>query len=145
MGFFYMVFPTNPIAIHDSWTNNLILKNSGGIVYSGEGIVQPWVFTRELDRTTTNGQIACFSLYGSDNYKDVGGYLDQPGQQTSVIIPEYTESMNATFQFDRKLGSLIIMTKSYKSHTKMSMMVQGNLSENQTDNDSEISIIRVSP
>ncbi len=145
MNLFYIVFPTNSIAVHDSWTNYLTLKTGGGVVFNGDGFVQPWVFNRELDQAMTNAQVACFSLYESDIYKDVGGYLDQLGQQTSVAIPEHVESMNATFQFDQKLGRLIGMKKSDRLHNDISMMVQGNPTESHGETEADISVTLISP
>jgi hypothetical protein len=142
---FYIVFPTNAIAVHDSWTNNCLIKSVSGVVFNGDGIVQPWVYTREVDQTTTNGQVACFSLYESDTGKDIGGYVDQPGQQTSVTISEHTESSNANFQFDQKSGRLISMKETDKIHDDFNMLAQGNPAEGHFDNDNEVSITLISP
>ena len=148
LSFFQIIFPTNTVAIRDSWTNYLALKNAGGVVFNGDGIVQPHVFTRELDSSAnsgTNASIACFSLYESDSYQNFGGYLDQFGQKTSIAIPDHTESMNATFHFDQKLGRLVDMKKTSKTHDSFNMMVQGNASNGNNDADGENSVNLISP
>jgi hypothetical protein len=145
MNLFYVVFPTNTIAVHDTWTNYYSIKTVGPVVFNGDGIVQQWSYVRELDQTTTNGPVACFSLYESDDFKDLGGYLDQLGQQTVIDIPKHTESMNAMFQFDQKRGHLISMKKSDSLHEDGNMVVQGNAAESHTESETEISITLISP
>jgi hypothetical protein len=145
MNFFNIDFPTNAIALHDAWTNDYNLKTSGGVVFHDEGIVQPWNYTRELDGTATNSPIASFSLYESDNAKDMECYLDQPGQQTSVDLAEHASSINATFQFDQKLGRLISMKKSDRGHDDINMVVQGNPVDGHLQNEADFSMTLISP
>lgn len=142
---FYIEFPTNSIAVHDSWTNYFKLKTANGVTFNGEGVVQPWVYNRESDQMTTAGQISSFSFSVSDSYKDISGYVDQYGQQTSVAVPRHTDNENAIFQFDQKLGCLVSMKKSDRSHDDMSMIVQGNPSEGHIDTTTDISITLLSP
>jgi hypothetical protein len=145
-GIFQITFPTNIISVRDSWTNYITLKNVAGVVFNGDGIVQTNVFTRELDSTTTtNGSTASFSLYESDIDRDIGGYVEQSGQQTSIVIPERTESAHATFHFDQKLGRLIDMKKTVKMTGSVSMMIQGNAATGHDDNEVESSMQLVSP
>ena len=147
LGIFQIILPTNSISVRDSWTNNLTLKSAGGVYFQGDGIVQPHTFIRELDSTadSATNDSACFRLYETDDYKDFGGYLEQAGQRTSIAIPEHHEDMNATFHFDQKLGRLIYMKKTAKSHDSFNMMVQGNSASGQFDIDSDNSINLVSP
>ena len=142
---FYFTFPTNAIAVQDSWTNYVIVKTSGGMVVNGEGIIQPWVISREPDQTASNSLIANFTLSMYDNYKNISGRIDQLGQQTSVAIPAHNEYINATFQFDQKSGWLTAMKKSETTHDDFSMIVQGNSTESHIDISADISITLISP
>ena len=144
-GVFQITFPTNIISVRDSWTNYIILKNVAGVVFNGNGIVQSNVFTRELDSVATNSSTATFSLYESDIDHNVGGYIEQSGQQTSIVIHERTENANATFHFDQKLGRLIDMKKTEKVTGSVSMMIQGNAATGHNDNEVESSMQLVSP
>jgi len=107
VGFFCIVFPTNSISVRDSWTNFFSIKESAGTTYNGNGITRPNVFIRELDSLNNNLPVACFRLYESDNYQDLGAHMEQSGQQTSIVFPERNESINGTFHFDQQLGRLI--------------------------------------
>jgi len=142
---FYISFPTNDVAVQDSWTNFYTIKSSGGMTLNGSGVVQPWTYIREFNQATTNGEISSFSLAESDNGSDLDAYLDQMGQQTSVAIPKHAESMNATFQFDQKVGRMVgVKYKSYM-RDEVSMMVQGNSLTGNSESRTDISIALVSP
>jgi hypothetical protein len=145
VGFFHIVFPTNSIALRDSWTNHLTIKSCGGVTFNSDGIIQAHVFARELDSTMSNTSVACFSLYESDNHQKLGGSIEQSGQRTSVVIPELTVSINATFHFDQKLGRLIDMKRTEKFANSVSMMIQGNSATGNTDMEIERSIKLISP
>ena len=140
LSLFHIVFPTNPIAVRDSWTNYVTLKSNGVMVFAGDGMVQPWVFTRDPDQTESNGSIASFTLNEMDVTKDVSAYLDQSGQRASILIPEHHERMDATYRFDQKRGCLISMTKSDRRQDTMSMILQGTSMETHLQTDTDISI-----
>lgn len=143
--FFNIVFPTNAIAVHEGWTNYYSLKTAGPVVFNGDGIVQPWYYFRELDQTNGKEAVACFTLYESDNCKDLGGYLDQLGQQTIIDVPEHTGSMNIAFKFDQKRGCLISTKESFRTHDDTTMMIQGNPAESHSESQMDVSITLVSP
>ena len=145
MNIFYIVFPTNIVAVRDSWTNSYASKSAGGMVFSGDGIVQPWVYTREADQTTTNGVFACFNLCESDINKNMNGYFDQLGQQTSVAVPEHSDRMAGSFQFDPNSGYLVSAKKTDKTHDDFNVSVQGSPVEGHIDSDIEILINLISP
>jgi hypothetical protein len=145
MSLFSIVFPTNSIAVHDSWTNYITLKSGNGVEFNGDAVIQPWVFTRDPDETTTNGSIACFTLEELDTFKDKTGFLDQPGQKTSIVVPEHSERMDATFRFDQKSGRLISMKKADRLHDTLSMVVQGTTAEMSQENSLDVSITLISP
>ena len=145
VGFFHIIFPTNVISVRDSWTNNIVMKNVGGAFFTGDGITRPNVFTRELDSMAGTNSTACFSLYESDINQNLGAYIEQGGQRTSVAIPECDESASATFHFDQKLGRLIDMKKTEKSSNSMSIMVQGNSADSHNNLELESSMTLVSP
>ncbi len=142
---FYIAFPTNALAVNDSWTNYYGFKTIGPIAFSGDGITQAWDYVRGPDQATTNGPIASFTVYMSSNYKDLDAYLDQFGQQTAMNIPQYTESINSTYQFDQKRGYLVSETQSENLHQDMSMMVQGNAGTSHGDTERNVSIVLLSP
>lgn len=144
-GFFHIIFPTNTISVRDSWTNNVAIKNVGGAFFTGDGIIQSNVFTRELDSSTDSNSIACFSLYESDINQNLAAYLEQGGQRTSMVVPECDDSINATFHFDQKQGRLIDVKETQKASNSMSIMVQGNSADSHNDLEMESSMTLVSP
>ena len=89
--------------------------------------------------------MACYTLYEKDNYQNLGGYIEQMGQRTSVVITGQTESMNGKFCFDQKSGHLIDMKKTGKLEFTMSMVIQGGTATGQTDSETEASIQLISP
>lgn len=145
VGFFSIVFPTNSISIRDSWTNTVIIKDSGGTTYNGDGLIQPNVFVRELDSVASNVSVACFSLYESEDYKNLGATIEQPGQQMAIVFPERHTSMNGTFHFDQKLGRLIDMKKTVKMQDSANCMFQGNPARGNDDIEEDTSIQLITP
>jgi hypothetical protein len=145
VGFFNIVFPTNSIDTRDCWTNSISIKSVSGTTYDGDGIIQPHVFVRELDSVVNDTPVACFSLYASGNYQNLGAHADQSGQQTTLDFPELNESMNGTFHFDQKLGRLIDMKVTSISQDTMNFMVQGNPANSRENKEFEISMQLVSP
>ena len=141
LGLFQIIFSSNSVGVHDSWTNYLTLKGAGGVVFNNGGIVQSNVFVRELN----SGSNACFSLYESDSYKNMSGYIEQYGEQTSMVIPEHTENMNGTFHFDQQAGCLVDMQRTSTTHDEFNMMVRGHSANSQTDFDLDASIKLISP
>lgn len=144
-GFFQFAFPTNAIAVRDSWTNGVVLKNIAGTILNGDGITETNVFNRELDDTTKEGAIACFRLYMSALSQNLGGYIEQSGQRTSTVISDYSDNVNATFRFDQKLGRLIDLKKTSKLLNTASMVAQGNSATSHTDAEMEFSFRLVPP
>jgi hypothetical protein len=145
IGFFGIIFPTNSISIRDSWTNTVVIKDSGGTTYDGDGLIQPYVFVRELDSAATNDSIACFSLYESGNYKNLGATVEQPGQQMSILFPERNENFYGTYHFDQKLGRLVDMSKTVKVQDSASFMIQGNSATGNDDIEESTSMQLITP
>jgi hypothetical protein len=145
VGFFSIVFPTNAISARDSWTNSFFIKDSGGTTYDGDGIIQPYIFVRELDSYVNNASVARFSLYESDDYKNLGATIEQPGQQMSVVYPGRNESINGTFHFDQKLGRLIDMKKTAKMQDSVNFIFQGNSANGNDDFEEDTSIQLITP
>jgi len=149
VGLFHITFPTNAIAVQDTWTNIMILKSSGGTVFNGDGISRPFVFEREPDSLAAGGgstePVVCFKCYESCNVTDIGGYFEQFGQRTSIAIPESSESAEATFHFDPKLGCVTDVKITGKSQSTTKAMVQNSSNTAHMNMDSEISITLVTP
>lgn len=141
IGFYSIVFPTNSISVHDSWTNSIVLRIVAGVVLNGNGIFQRNVFSRELDSQTN----VSFTLYESGGFQNLSGYVEQSGQRTSVAIPDHSDNMSATFIFDPKLGRLISMKKTQKIEDSTSMMNQGVVSTGHDTAEFESSMTLVSP
>lgn len=148
-GFFQFTFPSNAIAIQSSWTNYIPYNSANGIVLNETNMTQTNIFTREVDSAANSeavtNMIACFSLNSVDNQENLSGYLDQPGGRTSLVVPEHTENINATFHFDQKRGCLIDMIKTDKTTSDISMMIQGNAAMGHSDSDVDTLIKLVSP
>jgi hypothetical protein len=145
VGFFSIVFPTNSISVRDSWTNSFFIKDSGGTIYAGDGIIQPYIFVRELDTDVNNVSVTRFSLYESDDCKNLGATIEQPGQQMSVVYPERNESINGTFHFDQKLGRLIDMKKTAKMQDSVNFIFQGNSANGNDDFEENTSMQLITP
>jgi hypothetical protein len=144
-GFFQFIFPTNVVAVADSWNNCVVMKNVAGTILNGDGITETNIFTRELDDTTKDSSVACFRLYMSALHQNLGGYIEQSGQRTSTVISDFSDNMNATFRFDQKLGRLIELKKTDKALNTASMVSQGNTVTGHTDAEIELSMRLISP
>lgn len=142
---FYIVFPTNAVAITDTWTNDYNFKTAGPVVFDGNGLAQVWSYTRGPDQATSNGPAASFTLYSSTDLKDLTGYTDHLGQRNSVEVPEHVASMNASFLFDQKRGCLVSLTESESAHEDLNMVIQGNSATGHNESESSISITLVPP
>lgn len=145
VGFFGIVFPTNSVSPNDSWTNSILIKDSGGTTYDGDGIVQPNVFIRGADSMTSDVPVASFNLFETDNYQHLVAHIELPGQQTTVDFPERDESMSGTFYFNQKSGVLIGMKTTAKMNDSESFMLQGNPATGHEDNEVETSMQLVLP
>ena len=144
-GFFQFIFPTNAIAVRDSWNNCVVLANLAGTILNSNGITETNLFTRELNDTTKDSSIACFRLYMSALHQNLGGYIEQSGQRTSTVISDFSDNMNATFRFDQKLGRLIELKKTDKTLNTASMVSQVNTITGHTDAEIELSMRLISP
>lgn len=142
---FYIVFPIRGIAVGDTWTNDYDFKTAGPVIFDGDGIVQPWTYTRGPDEVTTNGTVASFSLDMTLNDKDLSGYLDQTGQRTAIDIPVHSSSMDATFLFDQKQGRLVSIKETDNSQQDINMVVQGNSATGHSEGEGTVSITLISP
>ncbi len=145
IGLFEISFPTNSLAVKDSWTNSIYVKESGGMTYDGAGVVVPNVFIRQTDSPGNNSSTSSFGLFESDNYQHLGGYMDQSGQQTTLDFPERNESMNGVFHFDQKLGRLIDMSKNSSMQDSVNWMSQGNPATAHDDTEIQTSFRLISP
>jgi hypothetical protein len=147
VGLFYIVFPTNALAVRDTWTNILTLKSVNGTVFNGDGMSRPFVFDRELDSPPTGGgntaPAPCFKCYEVLNLTDYGGYFEQNGQRTSIAIPESSESSEATFHFDPQLGCVtdVKMTSKTQSTTKAVVQNSSNVAHINMDSDITIKLL----
>jgi hypothetical protein len=71
--------------------------------------------------------------------------VELSGQRSSMVVPERSEIVNATFHFDQKLGCLIDINKTDKFTDSVNMMVQGNSATSHTDAETDTSIQLVAP
>lgn len=143
VGYFHIVFSTNAIPIHGSWTNYLVLKSMAGLFVNG-GIILTNVFVRDLDCGTNSCNVS-FTYYESNNLSNLNGYVEQQGQRNSVLIPESDESKNATFCFDPKLGQLISMKESEKMENSMNAANGGATIMGHNNTEIENSLTLISP
>jgi hypothetical protein len=143
--FFPILLPTNRVVIHGSWTNNVAIKNIGGISVNDDGFVLAYVFSREPDMASKGAPLASFSLFESENNKNLTGFFEQAGQRTSVALPERIGSVHGVFHFDAKNGRLVDLKKTERLEDSLSMMVQGNPTTVSGNVEAEITMRLVTP
>lgn len=142
-GLFRITFSTNAVNTHSSWSNSVTSSKMSGVALNGDTLTQTRVYSREPD--ATYGSVASFSLYESEDYKDLSAYVERGGQRTPIMVPQSDNNVNATYDFDYQHGHLIAMKMTQKMTVAVKAMNQGIVSTTQSDSESETSIKLITP
>ena len=105
--FFDLVFPRHLIKAGDGW-QKVITKNSvGGDIKLDIGLSYTNNYTRAADIMTNGESVATFELASTANVADQTGYYEQPGQNVSLSISQYSHDASGVFHFDTGRGLMV--------------------------------------
>jgi hypothetical protein len=122
-GFFDLLLSDQPVAPGGTWDETLSLKNSQGLKFGDEGLVETNTFSRAgKDDGGTTTLFASVSL----DQKDVPASMDQLGENTALNISEMSIHKNDTFGFDVNAGKLINSSDTSSFRCTLDALVQGS-------------------
>lgn len=124
VGLFDITFPTNAMAVGDTWNVNRTIENMEGLVLS-ESLSETNTFFRGTNSTDKAG-LATITLSAVTARNNLPARVEQMGQANNVSITEIKHEKSGTFHFDIARGCLTDEAVSETASLSMGTLAQGN-------------------
>ncbi len=139
VGFFGLIFPEHAVAVDGSWQKIISVKNAGAVKLDDE-LSYTNIVTRDPDTLVAGKTVATFKVVAPLDAHDLTGYFEQPGQNTSMQISQFTRTGSGTLHFDQSRGVLIDSKIRATSSCVMNSLFQGRSTTVSTDAQSDMQI-----
>ena len=132
MGFFDIVFASEPVPAGGTWTKTLAVKDLEGIKLGESGLIETNTYVRQDGAGSTNHLIP-ITISMTLAPKNIFGSMDNMGQNTTLNISEFTHQKTGQFLFDPEAGCLRSGDEEETLKMVMDMLVQGHTMTVATD------------
>lgn len=121
VSFFGIFFPKKPIAVGDSFYEDLTLKKMGQIMLQEPGLKCKVTITRQPEKKISGCTVSEFKISSPFSQKNLLGYFDVGVQKMQVDIQDFKRAAIGSAVFDNKKGILVDSHLDIDAIAKMKM------------------------
>lgn len=124
-GFFDIIFPDRKLGTDDSWDTTTVQKTAGTVKLDGDGITSTNTYTCTTNDVVDGRPVVVFTSACSSDNSDLTGYMEQPGQNTSVDISSFDRDSAGVYDYDPERHVLVDGSVHTNVRTVMTSLLQG--------------------
>jgi hypothetical protein len=122
VGFFGIIFPGKPVAIGETWQEDMTVAKIGDIQLEEPGLNVTTRFTREEDE----GDIAQFRVDSPFRESNLIGMMDQGVESVMLNIDNFKRDASGLIRFDAERGVLLSSHVTADANAEMRSMQEDN-------------------
>lgn len=105
--FFGVVFPNEALPVHGTWNETQHIRELGQVKLDGDGLKCLVTYTRKPDLLVQNQKVQVFTLSAPLKAQNLGGYMQQGGQQLRVNITNMERNTKGLVRYHARHGMLL--------------------------------------
>jgi hypothetical protein len=144
LGFFSIVFPEEPIAVGESWTETLVLERMGTIRLGEGGMRCDTTFTRLPDEDVDGTTVSRFRASAPFDHQNIRGFVESLSGNMPMNFRSFERNATGTISFDPARGALVDAEMSVDATAAAVTTVQGQSIDMDLEIDGGVSMELVS-